>query len=64
MVITMQAVIEVRAFGIGSPPPWPVAPMTPGSWLALNADCTDEQVGLFVAALADRIDVQASWWPG
>ncbi|MFI5490345.1 hypothetical protein [Micromonospora echinaurantiaca] len=25
--------------------------------MALNAGCTDEQVGLFVAALADRIDV-------
>ena len=31
--------------------------MAPGSWLALNAGCTDEQTGLFVAALADRIDV-------
>ncbi|MEU5726138.1 hypothetical protein [Micromonospora sp. NPDC047738] len=28
--------------------------------MALNAGCTDEQVGMFVAALADRIDVPPS----
>lgn len=52
-MITMQAVIEVPAFDAGPPPPWPVAPMAPWSWLVLDADCTDEQAGLFVAALAD-----------
>ncbi len=57
MVITMRAVIEVPAFDAGPPHPWPVAPMATGSWLVLDAGCTDEQVGLFVAALADRIDV-------
>jgi hypothetical protein len=59
MVITMQAVIEVPAFDAGSSRPWPVASMAPGSWLALNAGCTDEQVGLFVAALAGPADLVA-----
>jgi hypothetical protein len=57
-MIRMQAVIEVPAFDAGSPRPWPVEPMTPGSWLVLNADCADERIGLFVAALANRIDVR------
>ncbi len=57
VMIAMQAVVEVPAFD-AAPPPWPVAPLPPGSWLALDADCVDEQVGLFVAALADRIDAQ------
>ncbi|MEU4556718.1 hypothetical protein [Micromonospora violae] len=57
-VITMEAVIEVPAVTDGSPPPWPVAAMAPGSWLVLNAGCADDQVGLFVAALAGRIEVQ------
>jgi len=58
VVIMMQAVIEVPAFDAGSARPWPVAAMASGSWLTLNADRTDEQVGLFVAALASRIDVR------
>jgi hypothetical protein len=58
VVITMQMVVEVPAFDAGSPPPWPVESMAPGSWLVLNAGCTNERVGLFVAALADRIDVR------
>ncbi|WP_416905558.1 hypothetical protein [Micromonospora echinospora] len=57
MVITMQAVIEVPMFHSGSAPPWPVEPLAPGSWLVLDADCTDERTGLFVAALASQIDV-------
>ncbi|WP_223874834.1 hypothetical protein [Salinispora oceanensis] len=57
VVITMQAVVEVPMFDSGAAPPWPVEPLAPGSWLVLNADCADERVGLFVAALADRIDV-------
>lgn len=57
VVITMQAVVEVPMFDSRSVPPWPVEPLVPGSWLVLNADCTDERTGLFVAALANRIDV-------
>lgn len=53
----MEAVIEVPAVAGVSPPPWPVEAMAPGSWLVLNAGCTDERVGLFVAALADQIEV-------
>ncbi|MEU7947372.1 hypothetical protein AB0C50_22065 [Micromonospora taraxaci] len=56
-VITMEALIKVPAFTDGSPP-WPVVPLAPGSWLVLNAGCADDQVGLFVAALADPIEVQ------
>ncbi|WP_433550201.1 hypothetical protein ACQP08_19770 [Micromonospora zamorensis] len=56
-MITMEAVIEMPAVTDGSPPPWPVAAMAPGSWLVLNASCADDQVGLFVAALANRIEV-------
>jgi hypothetical protein len=54
-VITMQAVVEVPTRA--GPPPWPVAPLPAGSWLELNAGCTDGQVGLFVSALAGGIDV-------
>ena len=57
VVITMQAVVEVPALNSESVHPWPVAPMAPGSWLVLAADCTDERVALFVSALATRIDV-------
>lgn len=56
-MITVQAVIEVPPLDAAPPPPWPVASVAPGSWLPLNADCTYEQIGLFVAALAARIDV-------
>ncbi|WP_245712981.1 hypothetical protein [Micromonospora nigra] len=56
MVITMQAVVEVPMFDSGSSP-WPTEQLAPGSWLVLNADCTDKRTGLFVAALANRIDV-------
>lgn len=54
----MQAVIEVPAFDAGSPQPWPVASVAPASWLVLDANCTDEQVGLFVATLAARVEVR------
>lgn len=53
----MQAVVKVPAFDAGAPPPWPVASMRAGAWLALAADSTDQQVGLFVAALAHPLDV-------
>jgi hypothetical protein len=53
----MRAVIEVPAFDGEAPRPWAVESMAPYSWLVLDASCSDEQVGLFVAALADRIDV-------
>ncbi|WP_435154241.1 hypothetical protein, partial [Micromonospora aurantiaca (nom. illeg.)] len=56
-VITMQAVIEVPALTNDPAPPWPVAQTAPWSWLPLNAACTDEKIGLFVAALAARIEV-------
>lgn len=55
-MVTMQAVIEVPAFDAGSPRPWPVASVTAGSWLRLDAGSTDEDVGLFVAALAHQLD--------
>lgn len=50
--------MEIPAVTAGSSPPWPVAAMAPGSWLVLDASCADDQVGLFVAALAARIEVQ------
>ena len=56
-VITMQAVVEVPALDNDPAPPWPVAQTGPWSWLPLNAVCTDEELGLFVAALAARIEV-------
>ncbi|MET7970868.1 hypothetical protein [Micromonospora sp. NPDC005305] len=56
-VITMQAVVEVPALDNDPAPPWPVAQAAPWSWLPLNVDCTDEELGLFVAALAARIEV-------
>lgn len=59
LVIKLQAVVEVPAFDAEPPPPWPVARMTARSWLALGTDSTDEQVGLFVAALAHPLDVAA-----
>ncbi|WP_308120775.1 hypothetical protein [Paractinoplanes bogorensis] len=52
-MIKLQAVVEVPGFDAASRPPWPVAEMAAGSWLELAADCTDRQIGLFVAALAD-----------
>lgn len=55
-VIKLQAVVEVPMFDEG-PAPWPVAAAAPGSWLVLDAGCTADQVGLFVATLAARIDV-------
>ncbi|MFG3558598.1 hypothetical protein ACGGAQ_29905 [Micromonospora sp. NPDC047557] len=54
----MEAVMEIPAVTEGSSRPWPVAAMAPGSWLVLNASCADDQVGLVVAALASRIEVQ------
>jgi hypothetical protein len=56
VVITLQAVVEVAAARDESTP-WPVASLPPYSWLALSGDCTDEELGLFVAILADKIDV-------
>lgn len=54
----MQPVVEVPAFDDTSPPPWRIATMAPYSWLVLDADRATDEVGLFVAALADPIDVQ------
>jgi len=55
----MEAVVQVPAFDAESLRPWPVASMAAWSWLTLNAGCADEEVGLFVAALADRLDVES-----
>jgi hypothetical protein len=41
----MEAVIEVPMLDRVSMPSRPVARLAPGSWLVLNADRTDEQVG-------------------
>ena len=45
VVIMMQAVIEVPMLSGGSAPRWPVAEMPAWSWLVLNGDCIDDQVG-------------------
>lgn len=62
MVITLQAVAEVAA-PRDERTPWPVAQLDPCSWLTLSGDCTHEEVGLFVATLADKIDVPAAAGP-
>jgi len=54
----MRAVIEVRT--LAERPPWPVAPIGSGSWLELDAGCGDDEVGLFVAALVDPVDLIAA----
>ncbi len=59
VVIKMQAVIEVPFLDTESARPWPVASLPAFSWLVLDADCAGAEVGLFVAALADRLDVAA-----
>lgn len=59
VVITLRAVVEVPAFDAETPAPWPIKMLVPGSWLELGGDCTDEEVGLFVAILADRIGVRS-----
>ncbi|WP_436528258.1 hypothetical protein [Actinoplanes sp. HUAS TT8] len=56
-MIKLRAVVEVPTFDAESRPPWPVAPMAAGSWLELAADCTDLEVGLFVAMLVRPRDV-------
>ncbi len=61
-MISFQAVVEVEPLD-DSPVPWPVAPADAWSWLILNAGCTSEQVGLFVAVLASRIETPASAGP-
>lgn len=59
VVIKMQAVIEVPLFDTESAQSWPVTSLPAWSWLGLDAECAGEEVGLFVAALADRLDVAA-----
>jgi hypothetical protein len=58
VVIRLEAGIEVPAVVYLSPQPWPVEALAPDSWLVLDGDCADDRVGLFVAALAARIEVQ------
>jgi hypothetical protein len=53
-VLLMQAVVEVPASSIRVS--WPVANREPRSWLVLDADCDDDEVGLFVASLATGLD--------
>lgn len=55
----MQAIVEVPVFDTESPQPWPVASVAAGSWLVLDADRTDEEIGLFTGALAHRLDVES-----
>ncbi|MFF5081695.1 hypothetical protein ACFY36_31990 [Actinoplanes sp. NPDC000266] len=59
-MITAKAVFEVEPLDASPAPAWPVARDAPWSWVALDAHCTDEQVGLFVAVLASRIEVPLS----
>ncbi|XVU20989.1 hypothetical protein ACQPZJ_27385 [Actinoplanes sp. CA-054009] len=59
-MITAKAVFEVEPLDASTAPAWPVAADGPWSWVALDAHCTDEQVGLFVAVLASRIEVPLS----
>lgn len=56
VVIEMKAVVEVPGSDAGWP--WPVASVPAGAWLALDAGCTPEEVGLFVATLAHPLDVE------
>ena len=58
-VITLRPVVEVPTWS-GRVIPWPVEPLAPRSWMTVHADCTDTQIGLFVAALASPIDVAPS----
>jgi hypothetical protein len=55
VVMTLRAVVEVPLFDADGSWPWPMEPMPAWSWLALHGGCTDEQVGLFVALLANSI---------
>ncbi|MCW3818261.1 hypothetical protein ONA91_27805 [Micromonospora sp. DR5-3] len=54
-MITLRAVVEVPAFD--ETPAWPVGAPTAGAWLALHAGGTPEEAGLFVATLADGLDM-------
>ncbi len=54
-VIALRAVVEVPTPDPGTP--WPVAAAPSRSWLALDGECTDDQVGLFVAAAVGGLDV-------
>jgi hypothetical protein len=56
-VITWKPVFEVEPLDDSAVLPWPVALDPPWSWVVLDGDCTDEQIGLFVTALASRIEV-------
>lgn len=58
-VIEIEAVLAVPLFDAESRPPWPVAPNAAGSWTRLHANCRADQVGLFVAALAHSLDLDA-----
>ncbi len=51
-VITMRPAVEVMR--LNAVPLWHFAQRDPLSWLVLHAACTDDEVGLFLALLADR----------
>ncbi|MEU8007905.1 hypothetical protein AB0B66_42680 [Catellatospora sp. NPDC049111] len=54
-MITMRPVVEVMR--LNATPPWQFAQRDPLSWLALHGACTDDEVSLFLALLADRYGV-------
>ncbi|GAA0472382.1 hypothetical protein Ade02nite_52050 [Paractinoplanes deccanensis] len=54
-MIIAKAVFEVEPWD-GPAVPW-AARADPWSWVALDAACTDGQIGLFLAVLASRFDV-------
>ncbi|GIF67967.1 hypothetical protein Ais01nite_60020 [Asanoa ishikariensis] len=54
----MQAVIAVPTLEAALP--WPVAAAAPPSWLVVDGDRTEAEVGLFLAAAADGLDVPPS----
>jgi hypothetical protein len=54
-VITMRLAVEVMR--LNAAPPWHFAQHDPLSCLAPHAACTNDEVGLFLALLADRYGV-------
>lgn len=43
--------------------PWPVASRPPHTWLALSGDCTDEELGLFIAMLSGNSGARSAAGP-
>jgi hypothetical protein len=57
-VATLQAVLEVNP--LPDNVPWPVADVPTWDWLPLNGSLTDEETGLFFAALAGYLQIPAT----